>query len=82
MDAITQWFFMERHPGICDVAKYGARGSLCHRIEFPARLSGDESLQQVINGELEQSEFVAGWLEGLRAFDALRQPYLLYPVQR
>ena len=47
-----------------------------------ARLSGDESLEQVINGELEMSEFVAGWLEGLRAFDALRQPYLLYPVQR
>ena len=41
-----------------------------------------ESLEQVINGELEQSEFVAGWLEGLRAFDALRQLYLLYPVQR
>ena len=47
-----------------------------------ARLSGDESLEQVINGELEMSEFVEGWLEGLRAFDALRQPYLLYPVQR
>ncbi|MGB1123164.1 MAG: exo-beta-N-acetylmuramidase NamZ family protein [Flavobacteriales bacterium] len=47
-----------------------------------ARLSGDESLEKVIRGELEMSEFVEGWLEGLRAFDALRQPYLLYPVQR
>jgi hypothetical protein len=47
-----------------------------------ARLSGDESFEQVINGQLEMSEFVEGWLEGLRAFDALRQPYLLYPVQR
>ena len=47
-----------------------------------ARLSGDESLEQVINGESEMSGFVASWLEGLRAFDALRQPYLLYPVQR
>ena len=47
-----------------------------------ARLSGDESLEQVINGELEMSEFVEGWLDGLRAFDELRQPYLLYPVQR
>lgn len=47
-----------------------------------ARLSGDESLEQVIRGELEMSEFVEHWLNGLRAFDALRQPYLLYPVQR
>ena len=47
-----------------------------------ARLSGDESLEQVINGELEMSEFVERWLGDLRAFDALRRPYLLYPVQR
>ena len=47
-----------------------------------ARLSGDESLEQVIHGELEMSKFVEGWLDGLRAFNALRQPYLLYPVQR
>jgi hypothetical protein len=47
-----------------------------------ARLSGDESLEQVINGELEMSEFVEGWLDGLRAFEAMRRPYLLYPVQR
>ena len=47
-----------------------------------ARLSGDESLEQVLIGELEMRDYVDSWLEGLRAFDALRQPYLLYPVQR
>ena len=47
-----------------------------------ARLSGDESLGQVFNGELEMRDYVDSWLEELRAFEAMRRPYLLYPVQR
>ncbi|MBN31601.1 MAG: hypothetical protein CL845_06350 [Crocinitomicaceae bacterium] len=47
-----------------------------------ARLSGDRSLERVISGELEMRDFVESWLIDLRAFDVLRQPYLLYPVQR
>lgn len=47
-----------------------------------ARLSGDESLERVLNNELKMRDYVEGWLEGLRAFEALRHPYLLYPVQR
>ena len=47
-----------------------------------ARLSGNLSLEQVLSGEMEMHDFVESWFPGLRAFEALRRPYLIYPVQR
>ncbi|MAI22956.1 MAG: hypothetical protein CL828_02775 [Crocinitomicaceae bacterium] len=47
-----------------------------------ARLSGNLSLEQVLSGEMKMHDFVESWLPGLRAFEDLRRPYLIYPVQR
>ena len=47
-----------------------------------ARLTGDERMEAVVLGELPLRDYIDSWLDDLRAFEALRRPYLLYPVQR
>ena len=47
-----------------------------------ARLTGNKDMEQVIDGHLSMEAYIQSWLPDLIAFNKLRQPYLLYPVQR
>lgn len=45
---------------------------------FFTKLAGTEKLQQQIEAGMTPKEIRASWQEGLKAYDQMRQPYLLY----
>lgn len=47
-----------------------------------ARLTGNEDMKQVIEGQQALEGCIENWIPDLVEFNRLRQPYLLYPVQR
>ena len=60
-------------------ARAAGQPSLINRPASFDQLAGTAALRRALARSTPPGEIVAGWADGLRRFDQLRRPYLLYP---